>query len=50
MQRLRRFVKEKFEEEIAEGLMEKMSMKSFRHRYGDNSAIVALAVIVARKG
>ena len=39
------FAREKFEE-IAEGLMEKMSMESFRHRYGDNSAIAALAVIV----
>ena len=40
------FAKEKFEEGIAEGLMEKMSMESFRRRYGDNSAIAALAVIV----
>ena len=40
------FAKERFEEEIAEGLMEKISMESFRHRYGENSAIAALAVIV----
>ena len=40
------FAAEKFEEEIAEGLMEKMSMESFRQRYGENSAIAAPAVIV----
>ena len=40
------FATEKFEEEMAEGLMEKMSMESFRQRYGENSAIAALAVVV----
>ena len=40
------FAKEKFEEEIEEGLMEKMSPDTFRERFGENTAIAALAVIV----
>ena len=38
------FAKEKFQEEIEEGLMEKMSPDTFRER--ENTAIAALAVIV----
>ncbi len=40
------FAKKKFEEDISEGMMEKMTMKEFVDRYGDNRAIAALAVIV----
>ena len=40
------FAKEKFQEEIEEGLMEKMSPDTFRERFGENTAIAALAVIV----
>ena len=40
------FAKAKFEEEIEEGLMEKMSPETFRERFGENTAIAALAVIV----
>ena len=40
------FAEAKFEEEIEEGLMEKMSPETFRERFGENTAIAALAVIV----
>ncbi len=40
------FARAKFEEEIEEGLMEKMSLETFRERFGEHSAIAALAVIV----
>ena len=40
------FAKAKFDEEIEEGLMEKMSPDTFKERFGDNTAIAALAVIV----
>ena len=40
------FAREKFEEEIKEGMMEKLTMKEFVDKYGDNRAIAALAVIV----
>ena len=40
------FAKAKFDEEIEEGLMEKMSPETFRERFGENTAIAALAVIV----
>ena len=40
------FAKAKFDEEIEEGLMEKMSPDAFKERFGDNTAIAALAVIV----
>ena len=40
------FAKAKFEEEIEEGLMEKMSPETFRKRFGENTAIAALAVLV----
>ena len=40
------FAAEKFEEEIAAGLMEKMPLEELRQRYRENSAIAALAVIV----
>ena len=40
------FAKAKFEEEIEEGLMEKMSPETFRERFGENTTIAALAVIV----
>ena len=40
------FAKAKFDEEIEEGLMEKMSPDTFKKRFGDNTAIAALAVIV----
>ena len=42
----REFAKEKFEEEVREGMMDKMSMEGFVERYGDSRAIAALAVIV----
>ena len=42
----RDFAKDKFEEEVREGMMEKMSMEAFVDRYGENRAIAALAVIV----
>ena len=35
-----------FEEDIAEGLMLKMSLRDFKARYGEHRAIAALAVIV----
>ena len=41
-----KFAKAKFEEDVAEGLMAKMSMGEFKERYGEHSAIAALAVIV----
>ena len=40
------FAEAKFEEEIEEGLMEKMSPETFRERFGENTAIAALVVIV----
>ena len=40
------FARDKFEEEIKEGMMDKLSMKEFEERYGDHRAIAALAVIV----
>ena len=42
----RDFAKDKFEEEVREGMMEKMSLDEFKDRYGENRAIAALAVIV----
>ena len=36
----------KFDEEIEEGLMEKVSPETFKERFGENTAIAALAVIV----
>ena len=41
-----KFAKAKFEEDAAEGLMAKMSLGEFKERYGEHSAIAALAVIV----
>ena len=43
------FAKAKFEEEIEEGLMEKMSPDTFKERFGENTAIAALAVIVKKR-
>ena len=40
------YVREKFEEDVAEGLMERMSLRDFQERYGEDRAIAALAVIV----
>ena len=40
------YVREKFEEDVAEGLMERMSLREFQERYGEGRAIAALAVIV----
>ena len=40
------FAEEKFEEDITEGLMEKMSLGEFKARYGEHWAIAALSVIV----
>ena len=40
------FAKAKFEEDIAEGLMVKMSLRDFKAKYGEHRAIAALAVIV----
>ena len=40
------FAREKFEEEIKEGMMEKLSMEEFEKRYGEHRAVAALAVIV----
>ena len=42
----RDFVKAKFEEDVAEGLMEKMTLGEFKARFGENRAIASLAVIV----
>ena len=40
------FAREKFEEDVREGLMAKMTMGEFLERYGEHTAIAALAVIV----
>ena len=40
------FASSKFEEDVREGLMAKMSMGEFLDRYGEHTAIAALAVIV----
>ena len=40
------FAKEKFEEDIAEGMMEKMTVKQFREKFGEDTPVAALAVIV----
>ena len=40
------FAKAKFEEDAAEGMMIKMSLRDFKARYGEHRAIAALAVIV----
>ena len=40
------FARAKFEEDVSEGLMAKMSMGEFLERYGEHTAIAALAVIV----
>ena len=40
------FAKEKFEEDIAEGMMEKMTARQFREKFGEDTAVAALAVIV----
>ena len=42
----REFAKAKFEEDVEEGLMAKMSLGSFLDHYGIHTAIAALAVIV----
>ena len=40
------FAKEKFEEDIAEGMMDKMTSRQFYDKFGDDTAVAALAVIV----
>ena len=40
------FVRQQFEEECSEGLMEKLSMPEAKRRYGDRIAISSLAVLV----
>ena len=40
------FARAKFEEDIAEGMMEEMSLQDVKARYGEHRAIAALAVIV----
>ena len=40
------FARDKFEEDVREGLMAKMTMGEFLERYGEHTAIAALAVIV----
>ena len=40
------FAKEKFEEDIAEGMMEKMTSRQFFDKFGEDTAVAALAVIV----
>ncbi|OLP78827.1 Polyadenylate-binding protein, cytoplasmic and nuclear [Symbiodinium microadriaticum] len=40
------FAREKFEEDVEEGLMAKMTLQEFKERYGENRAIASLAVIV----
>ena len=40
------FATAKFEEDVAEGMMIKMSLRDFKARYGEHRAIAALAVIV----
>ena len=42
----REFAREKFEEDVAEGLMAKMTLGEFKARYGEHRAVAALAVIV----
>ena len=40
------FAKEKFDEDVEEGLMARMTLREFKERYGENSAIASLAIIV----
>ncbi|CAE7381755.1 unnamed protein product [Symbiodinium natans] len=40
------FVRTKFDEDVEEGLMEKMTLGEFKRRYGEHQAIAVLAVIV----
>ena len=40
------FARAKFEEDINEGLMLKMSLGDFKAKYGEHRAVAALAVIV----
>ena len=40
------FARAKFEEDVEEGLMLKMSLGDFKAKYGEHRAIAALAVIV----
>ena len=40
------FTRAKFEEDIGKGMMEKMSLRDFKARYGEHQAIAALAIIV----
>ena len=40
------FVREHFEQECAEGLMQKMLLEEAKHRFGDHVAISSLAVLV----
>eukprot|EP00439_Symbiodinium_sp_Y106_P030423 s1536_g3.t1 len=42
----KRFVRAKFEEDVQEDLMEKMTLGEFKARFGENRAITSLAVIV----
>ena len=37
------FAKEKFEEDVSEGLMAKMSLRDFVEKYGEDRAIAAMA-------
>ena len=40
------FAKEKIGEDVAEGMMEKMTSRQFREKFGEDTAFAALAVIV----
>ena len=40
------FVKAKFEEDVAEGLMDRMTLGEFKAKFGEHRAIASLAVIV----
>ena len=40
------FVKAKFDEDVAEGLMDRMTLGEFKAKFGEHRAIASLAVIV----
>ena len=42
----RDFVRAKFEEDVAEGLMDRMTLGEYKARFGEHRAIASLAVIV----
>ena len=46
----REFVKAKFDEDVEEGLMEKMTLGEFLASFGENRAIASLAVYCRGRG